>query len=166
MLRFNTSKTTIQTVSRGFQATEQLSPRAGPIQFVRGKRTKKVKEVSPATQRIITQLSVISARKKLPKVIKLSNEDLIRHDTVTRAWGLYQKDKRQRQNELLNKQYEAMQEAMTDLKKVNRTLYELANEKEVGKRFPLEARIPVDYPPNKIWYYEYTPKEQNVEEKK
>lgn len=165
MLRLNTSKTTIQTVSRGFQATEPICIKSGPIQFVRGKRTKKGKEISPATQRIITQLSVMSARKKVPRVINLSNEDLVRHDTVTKAWAVYQKDKRDRQNTLLAQQFDAMNEAMTDLKATNRTLYNLANEKEVGKRFPLEARIPVDYPPNKIWYYEYTPKEQIEEQK-
>lgn len=125
-----------------------------PLQFARGKRTKRTVTVSAGTQRIITQLSVISARKKVPRVLKLSNEDLIRHDTVQRAWTLFQREKRQQQDEQLSKQYDSIINALEDLKAVAPELYAVANKKEKGKRFPLEARIPVDYPPNKIWYYD------------
>lgn len=166
MLRSIISKSsTIQTVSRGFQATEQIPMKAGPIQFVRGKRTKRTSSVSPATQRIITQLSVFSARKKVPRVLKLCAEDLVRHDTITKAWAVYQKDKRTKLQDNLAKQYNAMNNAMEDLKQSNRELYELANAKQIGKRFPLDARIPTQYPPNKIWYYDFTSKEPKQDKK-
>jgi len=161
----STTKTTIQTVSRGFQSTEQIPMKLGSIQFVRGKRTKNKSLVSPAQQKIITQLSVMSARKKVPRVLKLSKEDLIRHDTITKAWGVYQKDKRTIHQNQLAKQFDAMQNAMEDLKIVDPQLFEAANAQELGKRFPLDHRIPTDFPPNKVWYYEFTPKEENPTKK-
>lgn len=123
-----------------------------PLQFTRGKRTKGA-VVSAGTQRVITQLSVISARKKVPRVLKLSNEDLIRHDTVQRAWALYQREKRQVQQEQLDKQHNAIVNALDELKAVAPEQYKVANKKEKGKRFPLDSRIPVDFPPKKVWYY-------------
>ncbi|CCH45569.1 54S ribosomal protein L28, mitochondrial [Wickerhamomyces ciferrii] len=159
MLR-SSAKSSIQTLSRGFLSAEQIPSKSGPIQFVRGKRTKKVSSISPQTQKIITQLSVLSARKKVPRVLKLSNEDLVRHDAVQRAWGVYQKDKRIKNKSDLAKQYEAMNNAMTDLKSTNRELYDLANVREVNKKFPLEFRIPTHFPPNKVWYYDYVPKDE------
>lgn len=167
MLRSYTSNPSIiQTVSRGFQATQQIPVKAGPIQFARGKRSNKGSTVSAATQRVITQLSVLSARKKVPRVLKLCAEDLVRHDTVSKAWSVYQKDKRTKLKTQLNEQYDAMNNAMNDLKASNRELYELANVKQLGKRFPIDSRIPTQYPPNNIWYYDYAPKDLKEDKKK
>jgi large subunit ribosomal protein L40 len=86
-------------------------------------------------------------------MLKLSNEDLIRHNTVQTAWAVYQKDKRVALNSQLEKQYNSIVGAMEDLQKVNPELYEFANREEKGKRWSLDARVPVHYPGNKIWNY-------------
>lgn len=52
------------------------------LNFVRGKRTKSKGGLNPQAQRIITQLSVMSASRKQPKLLKLSREDLIKHDMI------------------------------------------------------------------------------------
>lgn len=147
------SKPVLSTVSRAVNGQQSVSSGA-VLQFARGKRTKRVGTVSAGTQRIITQLSVISQRKKAPRLIKLSNEDLIRHDTVQRAWALYQKQKRTLLNEQLEKQYNSIMNTLEDLKSVSPELYEVANQSEKGKRWSLSARVPTDYPANKVWNYD------------
>jgi large subunit ribosomal protein L40 len=154
-------KLKISSVSRAVEAGSEVLICPGPIQFARGKRTKRTVQVSAGTQRVITQLSVLSARKKMPRVLKLCNEDLVRHDTVQRAWTLFQKEKRQQQEQQLDKQFDSIISALDELRLVAPELYNVANKKEKGKRFPMDSRIPVDYPPNKIWYYEVAPKEES-----
>ncbi|KAH3686224.1 hypothetical protein WICPIJ_002802 [Wickerhamomyces pijperi] len=138
--------------------TTQGSLKQPTLQLLRGLRTKsknsRVATVSAATQRIITGLSVLSGRKKYPRILKLSNEDLIRHDTIQAAWAQYQRDIRTDRQSVLDKQYDSIINAMEDLKITNMELFKIANKKEKGKRFPLDARIPVDFPPNKVWHYE------------
>ncbi|CAL9730989.1 large ribosomal subunit protein mL40 [Monosporozyma unispora] len=129
------------------------------LTIIRTKRTKANKNstgVSPQMQRVVTQLSVMSARKKQPKMLKLSNEDLIKHQTIETAWKIYQ-DKLQGQRTLrLKKQYFAVKEAMDTLKEVSPALFYEANVDESGKTFPMELRVPTDAPPREIWHYDYT----------
>ncbi|AET37635.1 mitochondrial 54S ribosomal protein mL40 Ecym_1406 [Eremothecium cymbalariae DBVPG len=126
--------------------------------FVRGKRTKSKSSLSPQVQRAVTQLSVLSASRKQPKLLKLCNEDLIKHQTIQTCWSQYQKNLREERQAQMRLQYESMQTAMNLLKQVDGSLFEAANAKEVGKRFPLELRVPTEYPPNKIWHYEFKDK--------
>ncbi|KAL3230753.1 Large ribosomal subunit protein mL40 [Nakaseomyces bracarensis] len=123
--------------------------------FVRGKRTKAQGSLSPLAQRVVTQLSVLSASRKQPKLLKLSKEDLIKHQTIEKAWSLYKQQKRIKQVNQLQAQYKAMEEAMETLKKVSPELYEEANVSEQGKLFPLDMKVTTDYPPNKIWHYKF-----------
>ena len=60
---------------------------AGTIssQFTRGKRTKSKLTMSQGTQRVVGQLSVMSAARKQPLRLKLTNEDLVRHQVVHNA---------------------------------------------------------------------------------
>lgn len=130
----------------------------GPMSVIRFKRTtsrNKGSSVSPQTQRIITQLSVMSARKKQPKLLKLCKEDLVKHQTIQKAWRIYQ-DIAQKDRKLkLKSQYESIQAAMTTLKKLSPELYKKANINEQGKKFPMELKVPTDFPANKIWHYNY-----------
>ncbi|SSD59244.1 related to 54S ribosomal protein L28, mitochondrial [Saccharomycodes ludwigii] len=137
--------------------------------FIRGKRTsskKKTSTLSPAAQRAVTQLSVLSASRKQPKLLKLCNEDLIKHQTIQTCWSEYQKSLREERANRLELQYEAMNEAMELLQEIAPDLYALANEGDESnaskkKRFPLEIRVPTDYPPSNIWYYDYKPEVSN-----
>ena len=130
------------------------------LQFVRGKRTKSKGSLSPAVQRVITQLSVMSAGRKQPKMLKLSREDLIKHQTIQNCWSLYQKELREKRNEKLRLQYKSAAKAMDLLQELDPELFEAANASEAGKRFPLELKVPTEYPPNQVWYYNYKAKDE------
>ncbi|KAM3160577.1 54S ribosomal protein L28 [Lachancea thermotolerans] len=130
------------------------------LQFVRGKRTKAKGALSPAVQRVITQLSVMSAGRKQPKMLKLSREDLIKHQTIQNCWSMYQRELREKRNEQLRLQYKSTEKAMTLLEQLDPELFEAANASEAGKRFPLELKVPTEFPPDQVWYYNYKPKEE------
>lgn len=127
--------------------------------FARGKRTKAKGGLNSQTQRIVTQLSVMSASRKQPKMLKLSSEDFIKHDMIQACWAQYQRELREKRNSLLKLQYEGIDKAMSLLEQLDLELYNMANIEETGKRFPLELRVPTDYPPNTIWYYDYKKKD-------
>ncbi|PSK39714.1 hypothetical protein C7M61_001519 [Candidozyma pseudohaemuli] len=115
----------------------------------------KVTTVSPETQRVVNQLSVLSASKKQPKVLRLCKEDLIKHQTITNAWKLFKRKNEEKRHRQLVKQYESIKTAMNELKEVSPELFEAANKKE-SVRFPVDMRIPTDYPPNKPWVSYYS----------
>lgn len=71
---------------------------------------------------------------------------------------MYQRKKAQKKTEQLKKQYESIYNAMEDLKKSSPELFAVANTPEPKKRFPLEMRVPSDYPANKPWIYNYSQK--------
>ena len=123
--------------------------------FIRGKRTKSKSALSPMVQRAVTQLSVMSASRKQPKLLKLTKEDLIKHQVVQRSWAVYNKDLRDRRSELLMLQYSSIKSAMTLLETLDPELFKFANESEADKKFPLEMKVPTDYPPNKVWQYNF-----------
>lgn len=129
----------------------------GPIQFVRGKRTKSKDALSPTTQRAITQLSVLSAARKQPRRLKICQEDYIKHIVVTKAWSLLVKQQEAARQHNLQEQYTIIKHANQDLKKTSPQLYEQANSVEKSKRFALEMRVPSEFPPSKVWFHEYDP---------
>ncbi|ABN64662.1 predicted protein [Scheffersomyces stipitis CBS 6054] len=123
--------------------------------FVRGKRQS---NQSASTKKVVNQLSALSASRKQPKLLNLCNEDLIKHKTIVNAWNLFKRKVQQRKHLQLKKQYKSIYNAMEDLKQTSPKLFELANAQQEGKRFPLEMRIPTDYPPTQPWVYNYSPK--------
>lgn len=140
-------------------ATKALSrPKISPPvpSLVRGKRTQKL---APGASRIITMLSVLSARKKQPRRLKLCREDLIRHQTVQAAYRLFMRDARLEQTEKLRAQHANMVEACTELEKLDYDLFKSATEREKGKRFPIELRVPTDTPPRTQWREDWTPRD-------
>ncbi|CCE89781.1 mitochondrial 54S ribosomal protein mL40 TDEL_0A04490 [Torulaspora delbrueckii] len=127
--------------------------------FARSVRTKSKGGLPPAAQRVVTQLSVMSASRKQPKLLKLSREDLIKHQTIQRCWSTYQAELRVERNEQLKLQYKSTKNAMDLLEQLDPELFEAANAPEHGKRFPLELKVPTEFPPSKIWYGEYKKKD-------
>lgn len=123
--------------------------------FVRGK---KKTTLSASTQKVVNQLSALSASRKQPKLLNLCSEDLIKHRTITNAWKLYLRKQQEKRVDQLTKQHESIYNAMEDLKQNSPQLFEFANATEKKKRFPLEMRVPTEYPPNKPWTYNYSPK--------
>ncbi|KAH3666825.1 hypothetical protein OGAPHI_003274 [Ogataea philodendri] len=130
------------------------------LQFVRTKRIRS--GLDPVAQRVATQLSVTSATRKMPKMLKLCHEDYVKHVTVMRAWNVLQREKKQAAQNQLKQQYEAIKEANEDLKHLSPKLFEAANESEIGKRFPLEMRVPTDHPSRTGWFYDYTPRQLHI----
>lgn len=117
----------------------------------RGKRTKKNAAQAANVQRIVTQLSVFSARKKQPRQIKLCLEDLLRHNATTRAWAIYQSQIREKHEAQLQAQYNKIVDACQDLESTEPFLAFEAIKRERGKRFTPEIRVPTETPPNTIW---------------
>ncbi|CAI4056526.1 hypothetical protein SUVC_02G5700 [Saccharomyces uvarum] len=128
---------------------------SGTTVFVRNKRTKSKSAMSPLAQRVVTQLSVISASRKQPKLLKLSREDLVKHQTIEKCWSIYQQQQRERRNTQLELQYKSMQGAMALLQELSPRLFEAANAPEKGKRFPMEMKVPTDFPPDTPWHYHF-----------
>ncbi|EJS42165.1 mrpl28p [Saccharomyces arboricola H-6] len=128
---------------------------SGSAVFIRNKRTKSKSALSPLAQRVVTQLSVMSASRKQPKLLKLSREDLIKHQTIEKCWSIYQQQQRERRNTQLELQYKSMQGAMSLLHELSPRLFEAANVSERGKRFPMEMKVPTDFPPDTPWHYHF-----------
>lgn len=133
--------------------TQLLTPKIA----VRGKRTKVNAAQSANVQRIVTQLSVFSARKKQPRRLKLSLEDLLRHNATTRAWALFQKNKRDAHQAQLEKQYYKIVEACEELENTDPFLAFEGTRRERGKRFTPELRVPTETPPTVVWQSSWEP---------
>ncbi|KAK6462471.1 mitochondrial ribosomal protein L28-domain-containing protein [Scheffersomyces coipomensis] len=133
--------------------------------FSRGKRT--ATTINAATQKIVNQLSALSASRKQPKLIRLCQEDLIKHRTIVNAWKVFKRQREQKRTAQLKKQYESIVNAMEDLKTSSPELFELASEKpKKAVLFPLEMRTPTDYPANTPWIYNYSPPAKFIKAKK
>lgn len=127
--------------------------------FVRGKKTT---GVSPSTQKVVNQLSALSASKKQPKLLKLCAEDLIKHKTITNAWKVFSRKQDEKHALQLEKQFDSIKNAMDELKELSPELYQAANAPEHMKRFPLDMRVPTDYPANQPWVYSYEKPENQL----
>ena len=106
------------------------------------------------------------------------------HETIERAWLLYQRHQRWRRDEELGRKYECMKKAMDELEKIDPKRFSEANRPEdprqrgtaevklaktlrgVEKKvlesrlpglFPRELRVPTDTPPRDGWKYDCTP---------
>jgi len=119
----------------------------------RGKRT--VKQ-APGASRIINMLSVLSARKKQPRRLKLCKEDLARHEVVHAAWGIHQRDTQQARRQKMQVQYEKIKEACDELQKLDPALFQAANARPAA-RFPIELRVPTETPPKTAWEFDWEP---------
>ncbi|KAK9332073.1 mitochondrial ribosomal protein L28-domain-containing protein [Lipomyces starkeyi] len=144
------------------QATIDVTACNGSLTFTRGKRSRAGGEMQQK-QKIVNMLSLISPRRKQPRRIKMSYEDLLRHRTVHRAWQLVVRTKREERRLELQKQYYKMKHACDELRKASHVLYESAMEKLSPIRFPMEYRIPTLTPPRRIWDATWKPP---AEEKK
>ena len=112
----------------------------------------RIVDVNAATQKVVNQLSALSASRKQPKLLSLCKEDYVKHKTITNAWNVYQRRLVQKRRQQLEEQHQSIQKAMSELKEISPQLYNWANEKKPSK-FPLDMRMPTDFPPNKPWVY-------------
>ncbi|GCE97927.1 39S ribosomal protein L28, mitochondrial [Zygosaccharomyces mellis] len=151
-----TLPTTITTTTQSIKNTPITnSLKLAPLTLTRGKRTKSKGTLPPLVQRAVTQLSVLSASRKQPKLLKVSREDFIKHQTIHHCWSIYQKELREKRNVQLKLQYKSTKNAMDILQQLSPKMFEAANVPEDGKRFPMELKVPTEFPPNKLWNYTF-----------
>ncbi|KAH9968687.1 hypothetical protein BC827DRAFT_1367767 [Russula dissimulans] len=106
------------------------------------------------------------------------------HETIERAWLLYQRHQRWKREKELDRKYECMSKAMDELEKIDPHLFKEANRQEDPRKrgaaetemaktlrgvekkalesrlpglFPRELRVPTDTPARDGWKYEWTP---------
>ncbi|CAG7847570.1 SubName: Full=Probable mitochondrial aconitate hydratase {ECO:0000313/EMBL:CCA69000.1} [Serendipita indica DSM 11827] len=106
------------------------------------------------------------------------------HETIERAWMIWQKRKRDAREAELKRKFECMKRAMDDLEKTDLRLYRIATSKPDPRKmeadqeqelkgyrgadkraiearieglFPRELRIPTDTPPRDGWIYDWKP---------
>lgn len=136
------------------QGVVRTAPTSALRVFIRGK---KVLTVNASTQKVVGQLLALSASRKQPKLIRLCSEDLIKHRTIMNAWKIFQRHQALKREVQLEKQYHSIVNAMTDLQATSPELFEMANSATPVTRYPLDMRVPTDFPPNKPWVYNYSP---------
>ncbi|KAF5099404.1 hypothetical protein D0Z00_001683 [Geotrichum galactomycetum] len=154
---FNTVKKAQGSLKTPTLSTLLQQPALAPRIAVRGKRTKTNTAQTAQVQRLVTQLSVFSARKKQPRRLKLCMEDLIRHNVATRAWALFNKEKREQEAAQLEAQYNKIVEACEELENTDPFLAYEGTKREKGKRFTPELRVPTETPPTVVWQEAWEP---------
>lgn len=123
-------------------------------------------------------------RPDVARAIQIAVPSKQAHETIERAWLLYQRHQRWNREEELARKYECMKKAMDELEKIDPRLFREANQLEdprqrsvaqtemvknlrgVQKKalesrlpglFPRELRVPTDTPARDGWKYEWTP---------
>ena len=120
-------------------------------------------------------------RPDVARAIQIAIPSKQAHETIERAWLLYQRHQRWRREEELARKYECMKKAMDELEKIDPRLFREANrpedprqrsaaENEMAKKlrgvekkalesrlpglFPRELRVPTDTPSRDGWKYD------------
>ncbi|KAI0308081.1 hypothetical protein B0F90DRAFT_1807384 [Multifurca ochricompacta] len=128
-------------------------------------------------------------RLDVARAIQIAIPSTQAHETIERAWLLYQRHKRLRREGELDRKYQCMKKAMGELEKIDPHLFKEANRPEdprqrgmaeielaktlrgVEKKalesrlpglFPRELRVPTDTPARDGWNYEWMPVVRNT----
>jgi large subunit ribosomal protein L40 len=89
------------------------------------------------------------------KVIELEGEALEQHETIERAWKLHKMRVREERERSLERQFRAMNAAMTELEKTSDRLFKGALVKSRHITYPKQAKIPTETPSAQGWDYAY-----------
>ncbi|KAF9538532.1 39S ribosomal protein L28, mitochondrial [Linnemannia hyalina] len=85
--------------------------------------------------------------------VRLSPEDMTRHETIERAWKLVRQQQKQAQEEGLARKFEMMRKANAELEATSAQLFKHSQTKERHAVFPRQLRTLTDTPPKQIWNY-------------
>ncbi|KAF9921402.1 39S ribosomal protein L28, mitochondrial [Linnemannia zychae] len=85
--------------------------------------------------------------------VRLSPEDMARHETIERAWKLVCQQRRLEQEESLARKFEMMRKANAELEATSPQLFKHSQSKERYAVFPRQLRTLTDTPPKQIWNY-------------
>jgi large subunit ribosomal protein L40 len=123
-------------------------------------------------------------RLDIARAIQIAIPSKQAHETIERAWLLYQRHRRWKREEELGRKYECMKAAMDELEKIDPKRFSEANRLEDPRQrrtaevklaktlrgaekkvlesrlpglFPRELRVPTDTPPRDGWKYDWMP---------
>lgn len=102
---------------------------------------------------VIRRVLFEPARREKP--IQLEGEALEQHETIERAWKLHKMRSREQRERSLERQFRAMNAAMTELEKTSDRLYKGALVKSRHITYPKQAKIPTETPSTQGWDYTY-----------
>ncbi|KAI1315496.1 39S ribosomal protein L28, mitochondrial [Mortierella claussenii] len=85
--------------------------------------------------------------------VRLSAEDMTRHETIERAWKLVRQQRKQEQQLSLTRKFEMMRKANAELEATSPVLFKHSQTKERIAVFPRQLRTLTDTPPKQIWNY-------------
>ena len=98
---------------------------------------------------------MLFAHKPAMRGLGLNPQDKIRHETIHRAWLLFQKQRRREKMRRLCNLQESVHKTMKVLFEIDNRLYDIAvtGTREGEKRFPLVMRMPTNTLRKKFWNY-------------
>ena len=85
--------------------------------------------------------------------VRLTSEDMARHETIEHAWKLVRQQRKQEQTESLARKFEMMRKANAELEVTSPLLFKHSQTKERNAVFPRQLRTLTDTPPKQIWNY-------------
>ncbi|KAF8929413.1 hypothetical protein EDD21DRAFT_185058 [Dissophora ornata] len=85
--------------------------------------------------------------------VRLTPEELTRHETIERAWKLVRQQRKQEQEKGLARKFEMMRKANAELEATSPILFKHSQTKERNAVFPRQLRTLTDTPPKQIWNY-------------
>ncbi|KAF9425965.1 39S ribosomal protein L28, mitochondrial [Podila epigama] len=89
--------------------------------------------------------------------VRMTPEDMARHETIERAWKLVRQQRKQEQAEGLARKFEMMRKANAELEATSPILFKHSQTKERNSVFPRQLRTLTDTPPKQIWNYRDAP---------
>lgn len=147
-------------------------PAAGPVSRGWKKNAAKPKANAPGSnnpflqgmnfdssdRRIALARGILFSQRPL-RGLRLNPQDQIRHETIHRAWLLFQQQRRRSKVQKLRLLEDSLSDTMAALKETDERLYAQAvsGSREVEKRFPLVMRIPTETLPSQWWNYRWSP---------
>ncbi|KAL1916015.1 mitochondrial 54S ribosomal protein mL40 [Calcarisporiella thermophila] len=87
--------------------------------------------------------------------LQLSEEDLLRHDTIERAWKLVQSKRREARQMELERKFRMQREAMLELERTDERLFRGALVKDRQAVFPVQLKSATETPSPTGWNYEW-----------
>ncbi|BFZ53943.1 hypothetical protein PYCC9005_000974 [Savitreella phatthalungensis] len=94
---------------------------------------------------------------KTPLKLEFANEaERLQHDTIHRAWLLWQRRQRERRTGDLRKAYDRMEAACEDLAQHSPQLFKSAMRKDKKRGFPLEIKAMTETPSTSGWNSAWT----------
>ncbi|KAG0200871.1 39S ribosomal protein L28, mitochondrial [Mortierella sp. GBA30] len=85
--------------------------------------------------------------------VRMSPEDMTRHETIERAWKLVRQQRKQEHAENMAKKFEMIRKANAELEATSPILFKHSQTKERNAVFPRQLRTLTDTPPKQIWNY-------------